>query len=167
MSEQVAGRGSAWEGGGGGYRTADPEAGTGCRCRSRCEDGPAPGSRLQARPSVVIGRPGRTGKPSRRTRNSAEARTCRAMQRHSVVGRLRISFSMNIVLAAGLVISHYRLTCMLCVLNDRGAVGGMPVGYDVSIPHSVEWTRCVRRDESDVSDVSIPHLPRPSEQTQR
>ena len=50
-----------------------------------CEDGPAPGPRLQARPSVGIGRPGRTGRPSRRARNGAEARTCRAMPRRGKV----------------------------------------------------------------------------------
>ena len=59
---------------------------------------PAPGPRLQARPSVGTGRLGRTGRPSRRARNGAEARTCRAMPRHSVVERSRIAFSMKIFL---------------------------------------------------------------------
>ena len=84
--------------GGGGNRATDPEAGARCKCRSWCEDGRARGSRLQARPSVGTGRPGRTGRPSRRARNGAEARTCRAMPRHSVVQRSRIAFSMKIFL---------------------------------------------------------------------
>ena len=42
--------------------------------------------------------PGRTGRPYRRARNGAEARTCRAMPRHSVVERSRIAFSMKIFL---------------------------------------------------------------------
>ena len=41
--------------------------------------GPALVPNLQARPSVGIGRPGRTCRQSRRARNGAEARTCRAM----------------------------------------------------------------------------------------
>ena len=43
-------------------------------------------------------RPGRTCRPSRRARNGAEARTCRAMPRHSVVERSRIAFSVKIFL---------------------------------------------------------------------
>ena len=43
---------------------------------------------------------GRTGRPSRRARNGTEARTCRAMPRHSVVERSRIAFAMKIFLAA-------------------------------------------------------------------
>ena len=39
-----------------------------------------------------------TGRPSRRTRNGAEARAWRAMPRHSVVERSRIPFSMRIIL---------------------------------------------------------------------
>ena len=57
---------------------------------------PAPGLRLQARPSVGTGRPRRTGRPSRRARNGAEASTCRAMPRHSVVESSRIVFSIKI-----------------------------------------------------------------------
>ena len=62
MSRQVAGRGSMWGGGGGlghaqGRRTGtDPGAGAGCKCQSWCKEGPAPGPRLQASPSVGTGR---------------------------------------------------------------------------------------------------------------
>ena len=52
---------------------------------------PVPEPRLEARPSVGTGRPGRTGRPSRRARNGTEARTCRAMPRHSVVKGSRIA----------------------------------------------------------------------------
>ena len=82
----------------GAYSTTDPEARTGGTCLSWCKDGPAPGPRLQARPSVGTGRPGRTSRPSRRARNGAEARTCHAMPRHSVVARSRIAFYMKIFL---------------------------------------------------------------------
>ena len=92
MRQQVAGRGSM----GGGCSNTEPDAGAGCKCYSWCKNGPAPGPRLQARPSVGTGRPGRTGRPSRSARNSAEARACRAMPRHSVVERSRIAFSMTI-----------------------------------------------------------------------
>ena len=68
------------------------------KCKSRCDEGPAPGPRLQARPTVGTGRPGRTGQPSRRARNGAAARTYRAMPRHSVVERSHIAFSMKIFL---------------------------------------------------------------------
>ena len=91
MSQQVAGRGVMW-----GDTSTDPEAVAGCKCGSWCEEGPAPGPRLQARPSVGTRHPGRTGRPSRRARNSAEARTCHAMPRHSVVERSRIAFSIKI-----------------------------------------------------------------------
>ena len=98
MSQQVAGRGSMW-----GDTSTDPEAVAGCKCGSWCKEGPAPGPRLQARPSVGIGCPGRSGRPSRRARNGADARTCRAMPRHSVVERSRIAFSMKIFLETALV----------------------------------------------------------------
>ena len=65
---------------------------------SWCENGPAPGPRLQARPSVGTRCLGRTGRPSRRARNGAEARPCRAMPRHNVVKRSRNTFSMKIFL---------------------------------------------------------------------
>ena len=39
-----------------------------------------------------------TGRPSRRARNGADRRTCRAMTRHRVVERARIEFSMTIFL---------------------------------------------------------------------
>ena len=70
----------------------------GCKCRSWCDDGPAPGPRLQARLSVGTGCPGRAGRPSRRACNGADPRTCRATPPHSVVERSRIAFSMTIYL---------------------------------------------------------------------
>ena len=94
LGRRAVKRGVAGEGG---YSTTT-QAGTGCKCRSWCEDDPAPGPRLQARPLVKIGRPGRTGRPSRRARNGAEARTCRALPRHSVVERPHIACSMKIFL---------------------------------------------------------------------
>ena len=92
LGRRAGGRG---KGGRGGYSTADPEAVTGCKRRS-CQDDPAPGLRLQPRPSVGKGRLGRTGRPSTRARNGADVRTCRAMPRHSVVERSRIAFSMKV-----------------------------------------------------------------------
>ena len=59
---------------------------------------PAPGPRLQVRPSVRTNRPGRTGRPSRRAHNGAVVRTCRAMPRHIVVEMSRIAFSIKILL---------------------------------------------------------------------
>ena len=44
---------------------------------------PAAGPKLQASPSVGTGRPGRTGRPSMRARNGAEAMNRRAMPRHN------------------------------------------------------------------------------------
>ena len=82
---------------GGGYSATDQEAGMGCNHCSQCEDGHAPGPKLQARPSVRTGRPGRTGRPSSRARNGIEARTCRAMPRHSVVESSRIAFCTKLV----------------------------------------------------------------------
>ena len=73
----------------------DQEARMGCKSGSEFEDGPAPGPKLQARPSVGTGCPGRTGRPSRRARNGAEVRACHAMPRHSVVERSRIASSMK------------------------------------------------------------------------
>ena len=46
------------EGGGGVCSNTDSDAGAGCKCRTWCEGGPAPGPRLQARPSVGAGCPG-------------------------------------------------------------------------------------------------------------
>ena len=45
---------------------------------------------------VGLCRPGRTAKPSRRVRSGAEAKTCRAMPRHSVVERSRIAFCIKL-----------------------------------------------------------------------